>query len=185
MTTKKIVKPKGEPRSKPVCKGRKRGVLTDKEARFCEEYIIDQNGTKAAIRAGYSPKSANQNSTNLLARPLVAQKVRQLLSEMAQTSMVTAQMIAQEYKKIAFSNIDDVLVEGNEVADIKTLPKEVSAAVEAIKKTVNENKEGKTTSVQVKMHSKLAALEALAKHLGFFENDNRQKKLTFNVGFDE
>lgn len=41
--------------------------MTDKQARFCEEYMIDLNATQAAIRAGYSPKTANEQAARLLA----------------------------------------------------------------------------------------------------------------------
>jgi phage terminase small subunit len=37
-----------------------KGELTDKQKRFCDEYLVDLNGTQAAIRAGYSPRSARQ-----------------------------------------------------------------------------------------------------------------------------
>lgn len=40
--------------------------MTDKQARFCEEYMIDLNATQAAIRAGYSPKTAQEQSARLL-----------------------------------------------------------------------------------------------------------------------
>ena len=40
-------------------------ALTDKQKRFCEEYLIDLNATQAAIRAGYSPKTAEQTASRL------------------------------------------------------------------------------------------------------------------------
>ena len=44
--------------SKSNAKGKTKDELTDKQRRFCEEYVIDNNATQAAIRAGYSPKTA-------------------------------------------------------------------------------------------------------------------------------
>lgn len=41
--------------------------MTDKQDRFCEEYMIDLNATQAAIRAGYSPKTAREQAPRLLA----------------------------------------------------------------------------------------------------------------------
>lgn len=41
-------------------------ALTDKQKRFCDEYLIDLNATQAAIRAGYSPKTAEQTASRLL-----------------------------------------------------------------------------------------------------------------------
>ena len=45
--------------------------LTAKQQRFCEEYMVDLNGTQAAIRAGYSKKTAMQQSYQLLDKTLV------------------------------------------------------------------------------------------------------------------
>ena len=45
--------------------------MTDKQARFCEEYMIDLNATQAAIRAGYSPKTAQEQSARLLSNVMV------------------------------------------------------------------------------------------------------------------
>ena len=45
--------------------------LTPKEQRFVEEYAIDLNGTQAAIRAGYSPKTARSIASETLQRPAV------------------------------------------------------------------------------------------------------------------
>ena len=42
--------------------------LTEKQKRFVEEYLIDLNATQAAIRAGYSPKTANEQGTQNLAK---------------------------------------------------------------------------------------------------------------------
>ncbi len=43
-----------------------KGKLTPKQARFVEEYLIDLNATQAAIRAGYSAKTANEQGAQLL-----------------------------------------------------------------------------------------------------------------------
>ncbi len=55
-------------------------ALTDKQARFVEEYLVDLNATKAAIRAGYSEKSARQIGAETLHKPEVAQAVSKALS---------------------------------------------------------------------------------------------------------
>lgn len=159
--------------------------LTQKQRSFCLEYIKDKNGTQAAIRAGYSKKTAMQIAEQNLRKLEIQHFVKNLLDEIAERSKVTAAMIAEEYKKIAFANVADVLSEGNEITDIKTLDRSISATVEMVKKTVTEFEGGTKTSVQVKLHSKIAALDSLAKHLGFFEKDNNQKGLKIKVGFNK
>ena len=53
--------------------------LTPKEQRFVEEYAIDMNGTQAAIRAGYSPKTARSIASEALQRPIVKAATRTAL----------------------------------------------------------------------------------------------------------
>ena len=48
---------------------------------FCQEYIIDFNGTQAAIRAGYSPKTARVQASQLLTRPDISARVHELKKE--------------------------------------------------------------------------------------------------------
>ena len=55
--------------------------MTDKQARFCEEYMIDLNATQAAIRAGYSPKTANEQAARLLANVSIQNRIAQLQAE--------------------------------------------------------------------------------------------------------
>ncbi len=52
--------------------------LTDKQQAFCEEYIVDLNGTQAAIRAGYSEDTARQQSSRLLTNVNVGQYIVEL-----------------------------------------------------------------------------------------------------------
>lgn len=57
--------------------------LTDKQRVFCEEYVIDNNATQAAIRAGYSENSARQIATETLSKPYIQQYIEELQSEKA------------------------------------------------------------------------------------------------------
>lgn len=49
--------------------------LTDKQQRFVDEYLIDLNATQAAIRAGYSEKTANEIGAENLAKPSIAKAI--------------------------------------------------------------------------------------------------------------
>ena len=52
-----------------------------KHETFCQEYIVDFNGTQAAIRAGYSPKSARSQASELLTNPNISARIRELQKE--------------------------------------------------------------------------------------------------------
>lgn len=80
------------------------GILTPREARFCSEYLIDYNGSQAAIRAGYSAKGSNVSASKMLARPNICAEVeRQKALQVARTG-ISADIVLRELAKIATSN---------------------------------------------------------------------------------
>lgn len=54
------------------------GKLTDKQEQFCQEYLIDLNATQAAIRAGYSEKTANEQGAQNLAKLSIQARIKEL-----------------------------------------------------------------------------------------------------------
>ena len=77
--------------------------LTRKMELFCQEYIVDYNGTKAAIRAGYEERSARSTASKLLAKSNVRSRVRELQAEqverMAATQDFVVQQLIETYQK--------------------------------------------------------------------------------------
>ena len=67
--------------------------LTDKQAAFVREYPVDRNATQAAIRAGYSAKTANQAGSRLLANAKVSRAINEINAQAAENAHVTAQMV--------------------------------------------------------------------------------------------
>ncbi len=55
--------------------------MTVKQKRFCDEYLIDLNATQAAIRAGYSKKTANRIATENLSKPVIKEYISQRMAE--------------------------------------------------------------------------------------------------------
>lgn len=149
--------------------------LTPKQLLFCKEYLIDLNGTQAAIRAGYSKKTAEVQASTLLRNPKVKNYVQKLMDKRSDRIEITADRVLQEIAKIAFNNIQDYIDEGNVIKDLKSIPKDHAASVESIKIIETEWEGGSKTSTSFKLHSKDSALEKLARHLGIFEKDNNQK----------
>lgn len=164
--------------------------LTPKIKRFCEEYIKDLNGTQAAIRAGYSAKTANEQSSQLLAKLNVKDFIAKLKQELSSRNEDLAQKVIDELKKVGFSNIQDYVEEENEIKDLTKISRDKAAAVESIKKTVTEfsgggESQGSKTSIQFKLYDKISALEKLGRHLGIFELDNQQKAPVINVNITD
>lgn len=67
--------------------------LTPKQEAFCREYLVDLDATKAAIRAGYSKKTAGQLGHQQLKKTSVAQRIQQLRNEQQKRVEVTADYV--------------------------------------------------------------------------------------------
>lgn len=167
--------------------------LTAKQQRFCEEYIVDLNGTQAAIRAGYSKKTANEISAQNLAKVSIQSVITDLKKKISEKTGITAERVLREYEKIGFSNIQDYISSDNQIIDISSIDRDKAAVVESIKTTETTESYGKVTNTKKQVHirliSKLNALDAIGKHIGLFEKDNEQKNkvlipptLNFNGG---
>lgn len=82
--------------------------LTDRQARFCEEYLIDLNATQAAIRAGYSEKTANEQGARLLANVSVQEKIAKLKAERAKRTEMKQDSVIQELAAVARAEVKGV-----------------------------------------------------------------------------
>lgn len=78
--------------------------LTPKQARFVREYLLDENATQAAIRAGYNPRTAKSTGHENLTKPEIAAAIRVRQSRLAADANITQEMIVREYVKIAFAD---------------------------------------------------------------------------------
>lgn len=70
--------------------------MNAKQRRFIEEYLLDSNATKAAIRAGYSPKTANEQGARLLANASVAAELAKAQAERSERTAITADNVLKE-----------------------------------------------------------------------------------------
>ena len=79
--------------------------LTAKQERFCIEYIIDLNATQAAIRAGYSVKTANRIASENLSKPDIQKKIQKLQQDRATRTEITQDRVLKELAGIGFAPI--------------------------------------------------------------------------------
>lgn len=75
-------------------------MLTAKQSRFCEEYMVDLNGTQAAIRAGYSEASARQIADENLSKPVIRDKISALQAEKSNELGITSKWVMEQFKAI-------------------------------------------------------------------------------------
>ncbi|GIP14383.1 terminase [Paenibacillus montaniterrae] len=154
--------------------------LTAKQKLFVKEYLIDLNATQAAIRAGYSSKTANEQGARLLANVSIQAAIQAAMSKREQRTEITADRVLRELAAVGFAQAVDVVrvvsretnnghvYQTVEIIETDQLPADTKIAIAAIK----EGKHG----IEVKMHDKLKALEMLGRHLGLFDDSANKDK---------
>jgi phage terminase small subunit len=149
--------------------------MTPQQEAFVREYLIDLNATQAAIRAGYSAKTAGSQGERLLKNVEIAEAIKEAQAKRAERTEITADRVLQEYARIAFYNPGRIFrVDENGLPQI-----DMSNADEddwrVVAEVANETTQvmlgedqgiRKVTKAKVKHQCKLQALNALAKHLG-------------------
>lgn len=134
-------------------------MLTPKEQRFVQEYAVDLNGTQAAIRAGYSPKTARSIASETLQRPAVkAATQKALCANQERLQMLTA---------MAFYDPRDAIKFDPELGLVVTPDPNIIQSVRRV--TRRDPKTGLTRRiVSVKFVDRLRALRELGRRLGYF-----------------
>lgn len=161
--------------------------LTPKQRAFVREYLIDMNATQAAIRAGYSEKSAFVEGSRLLKHAKVGAAVDAAMKNRAERTGITSEMVLKELAKIGFSDIRKAIKwrahlveeednpEGGDIAVVKTI---VTNQVELIGSedlddetaaAISEISQNQGGGIKLKLHDKRAALVDIGKHLGMFK----------------
>lgn len=160
--------------------------LTPKQRAFVREYLIDLNATQAAIRAGYSEKTAYSIGEENLRKPEIAAAIETAMKNRAERTDITADRILKELAKIGFADIrkaikwqgtlvteednsdgGDTLVIKNVVTNNVTLisSEEIDDETAAAISEISQNSTG---GIKLKLHDKRAALVDMGKHLGMF-----------------
>ena len=80
--------------------------LTEKQKRFCEEYLIDLNATQAAIRAGYSKRTANRTAAENLSKPDIQLYLRDLRDKQSERTGITSDFVVGELYRVAASDTE-------------------------------------------------------------------------------
>lgn len=137
--------------------------LTDKQKAFVDEYLVDLNASAAAVRAGYSAKTADRIGPELLGKTCVAEAIRIALAQREKRTQITQDRVLEELAAISFVNASDFAeVVGGKVIikDTADIPKAKLPAISSIKQTQN--------GVEIKLYDKTKSLELIGKHLGMF-----------------
>lgn len=169
--------------------------ITDRMKKFVDEYLVDFNATQAAIRAGYSPDTANEQGSQLLARPDIRELVAEGQKEIMDRTQTFQDNAVAELKIVGFSDLADFLtVKDGGIVEQKPfneLTKEQTKCIKKIKQTVRSSHSAdgtilhQTAVIEIELHDKLKALELLGRHLGMFNDTLRlEGALPLTISFE-
>lgn len=143
--------------------------MTNKQKRFCDEYLIDLNATQAAIRAGYSVDSAGTIGSENMQKPNIRARIGKALAERSRRTGINADLVIVELARIGRVNAANV-INMNDATVKETAAEDDTAAIASVKVKIIPTEDGDIVEREVKLHDKNKALELLGKHLGMFKD---------------
>lgn len=177
--------------------------MTNAQKRFCDEYLIDFNASrayKAAYKSCKSDLTARTNASKLLTKTNIQKYISEKQKEIEEKTEITQKKIIQELAKIALFNIKDIYNENGALKKVTELDDDTAKAISGVKilqkagamkislsKTNDEIplEHIPEQTVEFKTNDKTRALELLGKHLGMFkENVNLTQDKPFEVNIN-
>lgn len=144
--------------------------LEPRQLRFVEEYLLDLNALQAAIRAGYSAKTAKQQGARLLTNADIAAAIQQAQVTRSQRTGITQDRVLEALEELAFSDITHYAIDPRgEVTLVEGAPKRAMRAIASVKhKTIPYGKDDVIHEVEVKLWDKPGTLKLAGRHVGLF-----------------
>jgi len=137
--------------------------LTPKQTLFYKEYLVDKNATQAALRAGYSKKTAYSMGHYLLKNVEIQKRIQKGLDRQAVRIEITADKVLQELAKIAFVNPHALYDENEDFKSVADLPHNIAAAVSSVEISADG-------TTKLKLWNKEHALELFMRHFDLLGN---------------
>lgn len=149
--------------------------LTDKQEKFCYEYVLHLNASKAAINAGYSEKTAYSIGNENLKKPEIQERIRYMQNNLAETAQLSALRVLKEHEKIAFSSIANMHQTWIERKYFDELTDDQKACIKSIstkilKKNIGTKEDPEIVDVEyvkIELYDKQKALDAISNMLGY------------------
>ena len=152
-------------------------MMTPKKKKFAKEYIIDLNATQAAIRSGYSKKTAKSQGQRLLTDDDIHYQLEKEIKKREKRTEITGDMIVKELATVAFVKESDFYHDDGRVKLLSELTDSQKSALASFGVKSVHIGDGEYEEIPIfKMQDKMKALEMLGKHFGIFEKDNSQSK---------
>ena len=157
-------------------------AISLKRKRFYKEFLIDGNGTQAALRAGYAANSAHVQASQMLADPEGQEYLNELMTSLDHLLELAAADVINEIGKVATSDVRGVF---NDDGSIKA-PHELDDATAACIASVKiEEHPLNGTKYEYKFHPKMSALENLTKQHNLYEANNKTGAGEIHIHLDD
>jgi len=139
--------------------------LNRRQKAFVAEYLKDLNASQAALRAGYSARTARSIGTENLQKPAIKAAIEAAITKRAERVEVKTDDVLRELLRLGLSDAADAFSPSGQLLAIRDMPLEVRRAIASVKVTVTD--EGETIK-EVKFWDKPRGLEMLGRHLKLF-----------------
>ena len=171
--------PRPNPPGRAPSRRGKKGRGSPRHGLFAVEYLKDFNATLAAMRAGYSPKTAASQGQRLLNSGAVKRLLAEAHARLFEKEVeVSVERVRHEYATIAFADIGQFFDRRNCLRPINRVPEEARRALSELKieeRFDRNRKKPSWRSWKLKLQSKRAALDALAEHLSLLEQNKPRR----------
>lgn len=143
------------------------------QLRFIQQYIVDLNGTQAAIRAGYAKNSAKVQASRLLTNDNLVALIQKAMDKRSQRTEITQDNVLREIALTAFGDVRSLFDEKGNLKRITELDEAAAKAVGSFEVVVKNLGGGEVENIiKVKSNDKLKGLELLGRHLKMFTDRN-------------
>lgn len=145
-------------------------ALNAKQQRFVDEFLVDMNATQAAIRAGYSKKTARKIASENLTKPDIQDAITEAMAAQQLRTNVTQDRVVREYAMIAFADLGDYIKidenTGAPTLNFSQLKRGDTSIIQKFKQKTywDQGKDAEVTETELQLYSKTDALRALYKH---------------------
>lgn len=144
-------------------------TLTPKQKMFVAEYLVDLNATQAAIRAGYSKRSADKIGAELLGKTVVSGAIQKAIAKRKARTEITQDRVLKELARVGFSDLRQVFGEDGRLLRPEQWSEDIAASVASVDVVTRNIGDGEVEYVyKLRLWDKNSALEKIAKHLGMF-----------------
>ena len=155
---------------------------------FAREWLIDFDGQAAAIRAGYSAKTAAAQASRLLTQPRVINLITKLQEVTNDKLQLTRERVIEEMARVGLVDVRKLFNNGR-LRDIESLDDDTAAAVSSVEVVTSTLGHGEDVEIEhthkIKMHPKMQALDKLGQHFNIYEDHQKSGSGEVHIHLDD